>query len=257
MSNFEQYSQRYENLRMERTSSGVLTVTMHTNDASHIHTGKAHREFPEAFSEIACDRQNEVVIFTGAGDHWISHIDFSTVDDITKPIGWYAILTEARQFLYNFLDINVPVISAVNGPAPIHGEYALMSDIILAAEEAYFQDNQHLSVGGGVVPADGVQILYPAAMGDIRGHYFLLTMQKLTAREALQIGMVNEVHPRERLLARANELAEQLLRLDPFTRRYTRLMFTRKLKRRVIDELPFDMGLEGLSIVSSVKPQNS
>ena len=69
--------------------------------------------------------------------------------------------------------------------------------------------------------------------------------------------MVNEVHPRDQLLTRANELAEQLLRLDPYTRRYTRLMFTRKLKRRVIDELPFDMGLEGLSIVSAVQPKAS
>ena len=255
MSSFDTYKDKYENLRMERTEEGILTITMHTKGGSHIHTGKAHQEFSEAFGDIARDRQNEVVIFTGAGDQWISHIDFSTVDDITKPAGWYAILTEARQLVYNFLDISVPVISAVNGPAPIHGEYALMADIILAAEETYFQDNQHLSVGGGVVPADGVQILYPAAMGDIRGHYFLLTMQKLTAAEALQVGMVNEVHPRSKLLARANELAEQLLRLDPFTRRYTRLMFTRKLKRRVIDELPFDMGLEGLSIVSSVKPK--
>ncbi|MGL5807914.1 MAG: enoyl-CoA hydratase/isomerase family protein [Xenococcaceae cyanobacterium] len=242
---------------MERTDSGVLTVTMHTNGGSHIHTGKAHHEFPEAFGEIARDRHNEIVIFTGAGEYWMSHIDFSTVDDITKPAGWYAILTEARQLLYNFLDISVPVISVVNGGAPIHGEYALMADIILAAEDAYFQDNQHLSVGGGVVPADGVQILYPAAMGDVRGHYFLLTMQKLAAKEALQIGMVNEVHSREKLLARVNELAEQLLRLDPFTRRYTRLMFTRKLKRRVIDELSFDMGLEGLSILSSVQPKES
>jgi enoyl-CoA hydratase/carnithine racemase len=65
--------------------------------------------------------------------------------------------------------------------------------------------------------------------------------------------MINEVHPRDRLLARAHKLAEQLLRLDPFTRRYTRLMFTRKLKRRVVDELSFDMGLEGLSIISAVK----
>lgn len=151
MSDFDQYSNRYENLRMERTPNGILTVTMHTNGGSHIHTGKAHREFPEAFGEIARDRENEVVIFTGAGEEWISHIDFSTVGDITKPVGWYAILTEARQLLYNFLDISVPVISAVNGPAPIHGEYALMADIILAAEDAYFQDNQHLSVGGGVV----------------------------------------------------------------------------------------------------------
>lgn len=138
MTNFHEYKDKYENLKMERTDSGILTVTMHTNGGSHIHTGKAHREFPDAFSEIARDRQNEVVIFTGAGEQWISHIDFSTVDDITKPMGWYAILTEARQLLYNFLDISVPVISAVNGAAPIHGEYALMADIICRCRGCVF-----------------------------------------------------------------------------------------------------------------------
>jgi len=57
-------------------------------------------------------------------------------------------------------------------------------------------------------PADGVQILYPAAMGDVRGHYSL-DDAKVTAPEALQIG-INEVHPRDKLIAGAAELAEQL-----------------------------------------------
>ena len=68
MTHFNEYKDKYENLKLERTESGILTVTMHTNGGSHIHTGKAHQEFAEAFGEIARDRQNEVVIFTGAGE---------------------------------------------------------------------------------------------------------------------------------------------------------------------------------------------
>ena len=252
MMNFEDYKNKYENLKMERTAEGVLTVTMHTNGAAHTMTGKSHHEFAEAFGEIARDDRNEVVIFTGAGEMWITKIDFETVDDITKPAGWYKILTETRQVLYNLLDIPVPVISAVNGPAPVHGEYALLADIILAADTVYFQDTQHLPVGGGVVPADGVQTIYGDVLGRTRGHYFLLTMQKINAQEALRIGMVNEVLPAEKLLSRTNELAAQLMKLDPYTRRYTRLMFTKEMKQKVIGNIPFDMGLEGLSIVAGM-----
>ncbi|HAJ63224.1 MAG TPA: enoyl-CoA hydratase/isomerase family protein [Cyanobacteria bacterium UBA8543] len=252
MASFDTYKDRYENLRMERTDSGILTVTMHTNGGSHIMTGKSHREFPEAFGEIARDKENEVVILTGAGENWITKIDFETVDDITKPEGWYKILTETHEVLDNLCNISVPMIAAVNGPASIHGEYALLADIVLAAQTAFFQDNQHLSVGGGVVPADGVQVIYPEVLGRIRGHYFLLTGQKISAQEALSIGMVNEVLSPDQLLKRAHELAEKLLQIAPMTRRYTRLMMTKKMKRLINENVPYDMGLEGLSIIASM-----
>lgn len=42
MTSFHEYKNKYENLMMERTDSGILTVTMHTDGGSHIHTGKAH-----------------------------------------------------------------------------------------------------------------------------------------------------------------------------------------------------------------------
>ena len=250
---FKSYADKYENFKLERTESGILTVTLHTGGKSHVHTGKAHRDFPDVFTDIARDRANEVVIFTGAGDSWITNIDFSTVGDITKPEGWHNILDEARRTLWAILDVPVPMISAINGPAPIHGEYALLADIILAADTTYFQDNQHLPVGKGVVPADGVQLIYPEALGRIRGHYFLLTGQKIAAAEALRLGLVNEVLPPAKLTDRAREHAEKLVKLNPLTRRYTRLMFTKRMKRLVVENLAFDMGLEGLSIASSLR----
>lgn len=253
--NFDDYKDKYENFKLERTNSGILTVTMHTNGGAHTMTGKSHREIGQVFSDIARDNGNEVVIFTGAGDMWITKIDFETVDDITKPEGWFKIITETQQVLYNLCDIGVPMIAAINGPAPVHGEYALLADVILASETTYFQDTQHLPVGGGVVPADGVQTIYSEVMGRVRGHYFLLTMQKLDAHEAKQIGMVNEVLPPDQLLSRAQELAEQMLKIAPFTRRYTRMMFTKKMKSAINENVPFDMGLEGLSILASIGQQ--
>lgn len=248
MTTFDEYAEKYANLRMERTQSGVLTVRLVTGGGPHVHTGEAHTEFAQAFWDVARDPDNEVVILTGTGGTWIDEIDFSTVGDITTPLVWDRILTEARQTVTGLLEIPVPVIAAIPGPATVHGEYAMTADVVLASETATFQDNQHLPVG--VVPADGVQILWAWAMGDHRAHYFLLTGQKLTAEEALGFGVVHEVVPPDRLEGRAREIAEDLVALPPLTRRYTRLMFTKPLKRRVLD-MPFEMGLEGLSVAAN------
>ena len=57
---------------------------------------------------------------------------------------------EGRRVLANLIDIPVPVIAAVNGPATVHSEYILLSDVVLATPETVFQDKPHASFG--IVP---------------------------------------------------------------------------------------------------------
>lgn len=251
---FDQYRTAYKNLRLERTPEGVLTVTLHTNGGAHVHTGEAHTEFMHAFGRIANDLSNEIVILTGAGGFWIEKMDFTQVGDITQPLVWHKILTEARRTLHNMLDIEVPVISVVPGPAHAHGEYALTADIVLAADNTTFKDEQHLNIG--VMPADGVQVLYAEAMGHHRFRYFEFMQQALSAQEAYRLGLVHEVMPAEQLMPRAQEIATELLKLPPLTRRFTRLMFTKRLKRLMNDNLASDMGLEGLTVAEALKKQS-
>src|ERR1700729_1709504 len=104
------------------------------------------------------------------------------------------IYLEGKRLLDNLLNIDVPVIGAVNGPARIHAELAVLSDIVLAAETAVFQDAAHMP--NGVVPGDGVHVVWPLLLGPNRGRYFLLTGQRLSADEAQAAGVVSEVLPR-------------------------------------------------------------
>src|SRR5262249_62103212 len=108
---------------------------------------------------------------------------------------------EGRPLLMNLLSIEVPVISAINGPAWRHSEIPLLCDIVLAAETARFQDSAHFT--SEVVPGDGMHIVYPLLLGMNRGRYFLLTGQTLDAAEAMRLGLVAEVLPRDKLLPRA------------------------------------------------------
>jgi len=243
---FPDYRQLHADLAVERRDDGVLTVTFTTEGGPHVVTGSNHAALADLLWAIATDPSNEVVIFTGAGGYWMHSIDISRIEDVAKPWVWHSILTEARRTVLGFLEIPVPVIAAVPGPAHIHGEYALTADTVLAAETASFQDNQHLPFG--VVPADGAQVLWAAAMGHHRAHHFLLSGQIIDAHEAHRLGIAHEIVSDDTLLPRAYELAEQYLRIPPLTRRYTRLIFTRHLKREANDHIAFDMGLEGLSV---------
>src|SRR4029077_16105981 len=200
--------------------------------------------FVELFHAIGEDRENRVVILTGTGDAFMDTIEPDGFD-FSTPRGYDKILREGRKVLSNILDIEVPMITALNGPVLLHSEYALLSDIVLATPETVFQDKPHFEFG--IVPGDGVNLLWPEIIGSIRGRYFILTRQLLDAQTAKDWGVVNEIVPADRLLPRAHEIADQIAGLPPLTRRYTRIALTQKL-RRIIDEgVGYSLALEGIS----------
>jgi enoyl-CoA hydratase/carnithine racemase len=244
MTQFADYQNRFPNARLTRSESGVLEVALHTDGGKLVFNGHTHEQFVDLFHAIGEDRDNRVVILTGSGDAFMDSIDPEGFD-FFSPMGYDKILREGRKVLSNILDIEVPMIAALNGPVLLHSEYALLADIILATPETVFQDKPHFDFG--IVPGDGVNLLWPEVIGSVRGRYFILTRQVLSAQTAKDYGAVNEIVPADRLLARAHEIAESLAALPPLTGRYTRIALTQKL-RRIIDEgAGYGLALEGIS----------
>ena len=136
------------------------------------------------------------------------------------------------------------MIAAVNGPATIHAELAVLCDVVLAAEHAVFQDSHYPR---GVVPGDGVHVVWSLVLGPNQGRYFLLTGQELTAQRACELGVVAEVLPQNELLDRAWELARDLASKPTLTRRYSRVALVQPLKRALLNDLEFGLALEGLA----------
>jgi len=249
MSRLDEYADKYDCARMERRD-GILQVTLHTDGASLRWGLGPHSELPNAFADIARDRDNRVVILTGTGDEFSGPAAVPGQSAINQNITaetFDHVHRDGRALLMNLLDIEVPVIAAVNGPAWRHSEIPLLSDIVLASDTAAFQDSAHFP--NGLVPGDGVHIVYPMLLGMNRGRYFLLTGQTLDAKEAKELGLVAEVLPQDQLLDRARALAEDLTKKPTLLLRYTRLMFTEPLRRRMQELLGYGLALEGLALM--------
>jgi enoyl-CoA hydratase/carnithine racemase len=240
---FDTYRDRYENVRMKR-EDGILEVALHTRGGPLVFNGYVHKALVEAFRDIGDDPENHVVILTGTGDEFCAQITEDGFDFFT-PTGYDKILREGTKVLENILDVQVPMIAAINGPVTAHSEYALLCDIVIAAEDAYFQDAPHPAFG--IVPGDGLHIVWPEVVGEIRGRYFLLSGQKLSAAEAMEYGAVNEVVSRKVLLPRAWELARHMKKQNPLTLRYTRMALSNRLRRRLQEGLSYGLALEGIS----------
>ncbi len=244
---FDNYANKYETIRMRR-EDGILEVSLHTGGGPLRWGRLPHAELEEAFLNIGRDRQNQVVILTGTGDEFSgprAEPDYNRKYHRLTASEWAELGWESRGLLNNLLAIDVPMISAVNGPAVRHPELPVMCDIVLASETACFQDSAHYV--GGLVPGDGVHVVFPMTMGLNRGRYFLLTGQVLGAVEAKEVGLVNEVLPADQLMPRAWALARKLLEQPEMNRRFARTLLTEQLRRQISDLLPYGLALESLA----------
>lgn len=240
----DDYADRYDHVTMSRSDDGILQLRLHSDGQSLVWGAGPHAELGSCFADVGRDPENRVVVLTGTGDRFITRLDDSWVGPMTAT-KWERIYTNGRRLLQSLLDIEVPVVAAINGPATIHAELAVLSDIVIASDTTYFQDAPHFRFG--TVPGDGVHAVWPLLLGLNRGRYFLLTGQRIQAQEALRLGVVSEVLSQQDVLPRALELASDLAGQHDVTLRYTRVALTQQLRQTILEHNTYGLALEGLA----------
>lgn len=248
----DEYRESSSIATLSRSDEGVLTVRLHSKEGALWWSGRPHRELPNLFSSIAADRANRVVVLTGTGSTFIGMPEIDENAGLARgsatPANWDRIIFEGNRLVNQLLDIEVPMIAAVNGPVELHSELALLCDIVLCTDDSTFSDRGHFPMD--TVPGDSMQVLWMELLGWNRGRYFLLTGQRLSADEAHALGVVSEVLPRDRLMERAYELADNLATRNPILLRNTRHVLTRAIKRAMANDLHTGLALEAIASLS-------
>jgi enoyl-CoA hydratase len=197
---------RYQCLKIERQGS-ILTVTFNRPEALNAINAEMHTELSEIFADINKDSDTNVVVLTGNGRafsaggdiKWFQQMTVEQLDDL---------FVEARKIIIDLLEVEQPIIAAINGPATgLGATIALFSDVSIASKDARIGD-PHVQVG--VVAGDGGAIIWPWLVGAARAKEFLMTGDILKAQEAERIGLVNRVVAAEQLMPTAMELATRL-----------------------------------------------
>jgi enoyl-CoA hydratase/carnithine racemase len=251
VSRFETYCNKYTSVKLER-SNGILQMTLHT-DGGPLQWGPViQNELVEAFTDIGADRDNRIVIMTGTGDvfsgpkakpgkSFYKELQSKITADLLDRTHW-----NAKRVMTRMLDIEVPMIAIVNGPAMRHSELPLMCDIVLAADDASFEDTAHFQIASQV-PGDGINIVYTLLLGLNRARYFMMMGEILSAQQAKDLGLVGEVMPRDKLLPRAWEIAKQFAKKNDLLLRYTRVVLTQPLREAMERDVMYHLGMESLA----------
>jgi enoyl-CoA hydratase/carnithine racemase len=241
---------KYPNIKFE-SLVGILQVRLHTNGESLTYgpdRGGIREQLGQAFVDIARDPVHRVVILTGTGTVFLTEFNREETTESIDAAKCYATIRETKDMLMNFLNIGVPVIGVINGPAAIHAELPLLGDIVLAASDAALSDC-HLR--GGIVPGDGAHVVWDRLLGHHRARQFFYTENELSAREALALGIVGEVLERDQLLLRAWQIAERLALKPLHTLRHMRALLTQPFKKALLADLGHGLALECLGITQT------
>jgi enoyl-CoA hydratase/carnithine racemase len=249
------YRDAYRFVELARDETGILEVRLHTNGDSLRWGPQPQRELASVFRDIARDRGNRVVILTGTGEEFNGpradapggrttsvSVEMSFSDEYEMWLNGFIIQPEMNTAL---LDIQVPVIAAVNGPVRRHCEVPLYSDIVIASEDASFEDSAHFHLQD-TVPGDGCHIWMTMLLGINRARAYMLSGEVITAEEALRWGLVKEVVPKEKVLERAWEIARQIAEKSDSTLRFTRAIMVQPLKTQTLELLRMGVAFEAL-----------
>ncbi len=199
----------YEQLAFEQRDNGVLLITINRPDKYNAADETMHGELARVWKDVACDPSTRVAVVTGAGKAFSAGGDLAMV---RRMAGSYPrvthMLNEMSDLVYNMVNCEKPIISAINGVAVGAGTVvALLADIAICADDARLGDG-HVKLG--VAAGDHAAIIWPLLAGMAKSRYYLLTGDMLTGAEAERIGLVSKAVPRDAVLDEALSVAAGL-----------------------------------------------
>jgi enoyl-CoA hydratase len=231
---------QWSTMRVERRGTAtpedpdVLVVTIDRPDSDLNSVDESlHRELALLFRTLRREATARAVVLTGAGRAFCAGGDFEWFEQLRTIEALEALRLDARQIIWDLLDVEVPIVCALNGHAMgLGASIALLCDLVVASGSARIGD-PHVSVG--LVAGDGGTVIWPAVLGPARAKEHLLLGEPVTAADAERLGLVNRVVPEGEVLEAALELAGRLAAQPPLAVRYTKLAVNQRLRSALLE----------------------
>lgn len=200
----------YETVNLLRRG-GAAKIELNRPEALNAWNRQFGVDLLDAVKRVTHDDGVRAVLITGAGRGFSSGADLKAGFEPLpngKPDVHTTLVERYHPIMTGLREMPKPVVTAVHGPAVGIGcSLALVADLIVASESAYFL---LAFVNIGLVPDGGSSLFLPARIGFTRAIEMAMLGERVPARQALEWGLVNQVHPDDELAARADELIDRL-----------------------------------------------
>ena len=210
----------YQHLLFEHREDGVLLITLNRPDVLNATNARLHWELSQVWKDVDDDPETRVVLVTGAGSAFSAGGDLDDLRDDRQHGEDRQAWREAGDIVYNMINLDKPIISAINGVAVGAGlAVALMADISIAAETCA---SPTATCGSASAAGDHAVIIWPLLCGMAKAKYYLLTAEFIDGKEAERIGLVSLCVPADQLMDKAMEVAHKLGRGPQQALRWTK-----------------------------------
>jgi len=240
---------RYEFIKVDRDDK-VAVLTINRPESLNAINQQLHTELEDIFGDLTRDDDFNAIVFTGAGNRaFCAGGDVKGMDAREfEPLKARVPLRNAKRLIQNMIEVEQPIIAAVNGDAVgLGATLALFCDVIIASEKARIGD-PHVKVG--LVAGDGGAVIWPLLCGLAKAKEYLMTGDLMPAAEAERIGLINHVVPQDEVMPKSMELAHRLANGPTRAIRWTKLSCNKRLRDEVNLVLEASLAVETLSMLT-------